>query len=814
MADLNALIAQGYQFQPLPDPFAQYGKMQQLQNAGIQNQLTQQQLTAAQRAEAQTNVENQAYANAVNPDTGEIDYAKVRQALASGNAGSQIPKLEQARLAAKKAGLETQKLEGEINAQPVALAEAKSKAIGSQLETSRKFLDQIDPASPNARDQLIAWHQGNHTGYLGELLKSQGSTPEKTMADIDAAVAAGPKGISDFIGRSVEGTQAFQKKIAPMPKEVSNGKEKWLRDENSLSATYMQEIPGSRTTLQMSPYETDHLQFLKDKQQYEKDNPGFDLERVTLSDGTIKTVKVNKKTGLASDVTYGDKPLTGVSVPILDLNFRINKENYERLNPGVTVHKRTLPDGNEEIIAIDKQGVVRPITFGTPSSASQVSLSSLSPPVTNNLPVAVAAPANALPAAIASEAAPAVDPAVAEARATLAATRAALVSAPAAAAAPAPASVVQNAMYSGGNTNAMNSGLISAIPFGSRTKLAKLQTELANLPPNDPRAAEYESAIKLEAHGAPTNLAKLQTELANLPIGDPKRLDYINLINKETQQAPTQLAQLIKERDALGKNDPNRKAYDTAINAKQIEIGLQQSRLNLAQKRFNEEFAGTSFKPETIEMMAQMYLQTGNLPAVGQGRKGAEAKALILNKANEIQMAAPGATAASAASNVVSNKAELAGTTAGQRTLGTQIANVQIAANETNKMISVAKPYVTKVNPTDYPAVNAAGNFVARNTGDPNIVGLATSLNAIVNTYARAINPKGVATVSDKNHAREILNAAMSKGQLNEAFNVMEQEMNAALASGPETRAAMRPGAAAPAAAGAIDTNNKWLKGP
>jgi len=47
MADLNALIAQGAQFQAPPDPFAQYGRMQQLQNAGMQNQLTQQKLASA-----------------------------------------------------------------------------------------------------------------------------------------------------------------------------------------------------------------------------------------------------------------------------------------------------------------------------------------------------------------------------------------------------------------------------------------------------------------------------------------------------------------------------------------------------------------------------------------------------------------------------------------------------------------------------------------------------------------------------------------------------------------------------------------------
>ena len=47
MADLNALIAQGYQ-PPAPfDPFAQQAKMQQLENSALQNQLTQKQLASA-----------------------------------------------------------------------------------------------------------------------------------------------------------------------------------------------------------------------------------------------------------------------------------------------------------------------------------------------------------------------------------------------------------------------------------------------------------------------------------------------------------------------------------------------------------------------------------------------------------------------------------------------------------------------------------------------------------------------------------------------------------------------------------------------
>jgi hypothetical protein len=320
--------------------------------------------------------------------------------------------------------------------------------------------------------------------------------------------------------------------------------------------------------------------------------------------------------------------------------------------------------------------------------------------------------------------------------------------------------------------------------------------------------------VLYKAPAAPTNLAKMQSELDALPPNDPRRAQYVGMIQKETQFAPSHLAQLIKERDALQPGDPNRKVYDTEISKTQNELNNQKAHLKLAQDKYSQDYAQGTFKPETIDMMANLLIQTGNIPPLGSGKKAADARAQIMNRAQEISTGT-GATPAQAATTMAGNKGEYVGTISGQRAVGTQIANVQVAANEATKMINVAKPYVEKVDPSDYPTLNSIGNFVARKTGDPNITGLATSLNGLVNTYARAINPKGVATVSDKNHAREILNDAMSKGQLNEAFTVMQQEMAAALASGPETKAAMRGGnapAATPAPAGAVDTNNKWLK--
>lgn len=131
---------------------------------------------------------------------------------------------------------------------------------------------------------------------------------------------------------------------------------------------------------------------------------------------------------------------------------------------------------------------------------------------------------------------------------------------------------------------------------------------------------------------------------------------------------------------------------------------------------------------------------------------------------------------------------------ASNRAIGTQQANVSMAANEASKMIDIAQGYSDKVDRTQYPSINAIENAVKKGTGDTNIVQLNTALNGLVNSYARAINPKGAATVSDKNHAREIVNAAYSNGQLGAIFNVMQNEMGAALQSGEAARKSLRGG--------------------
>jgi hypothetical protein len=60
---------------------------------------------------------------------------------------------------------------------------------------------------------------------------------------------------------------------------------------------------------------------------------------------------------------------------------------------------------------------------------------------------------------------------------------------------------------------------------------------------------------------APTNLAKLQAELAALPANDPRRADYMALIRKETTHAPGTTVQL----------PPQEKAFDVGLGTGQAK---------------------------------------------------------------------------------------------------------------------------------------------------------------------------------------------------------------------------------------------------
>jgi len=221
----------------------------------------------------------------------------------------------------------------------------------------------------------------------------------------------------------------------------------------------------------------------------------------------------------------------------------------------------------------------------------------------------------------------------------------------------------------------------------------------------------------------------------------------------------------------------------------------EKARLAQAEQHFNrrleQETAAGELTPETRDFAANLVAQGGAMPNLGMGKAAAKMRSEILSRAAQIATEGSG-SAAGGAADVLTNKAGLIGRAAEERVLGAQGANVALASSEARKMIELAKGYSAAIDRTQYPSINAIQNAVNKGTGDKNIVALNTALNSLVNSYARAINPKGIATVSDKNHAREIVNANYANGQLDAIFSVMDEEMKAAQESTGAARASLR----------------------
>jgi hypothetical protein len=111
------------------------------------------------------------------------------------------------------------------------------------------------------------------------------------------------------------------------------------------------------------------------------------------------------------------------------------------------------------------------------------------------------------------------------------------------------------------------------------------------------------------------------------------------------------------------------------------------------------------------------------------------------------------------------------------RTAGTAGANTAIAAGAAQGGADILMEEAAKVPRTAITSINKMWNASRGEFQDAKYGGFAAALNTFVNEYARAVNPKGTATVSDKEHAREILSTADSQENLEEKMGVLRKEM-------------------------------------
>jgi len=206
---------------------------------------------------------------------------------------------------------------------------------------------------------------------------------------------------------------------------------------------------------------------------------------------------------------------------------------------------------------------------------------------------------------------------------------------------------------------------------------------------------------------------------------------------------------------------------------------------------------GARFKPESempldaavVNMLADQALtgDTSVFTGMGSGTQGAKNRLAIRQVMNQ-KMLANGLSG----KDIAAANAEFFGAKAGERTLGVRGANVELAASEFQNILPLAQQASTQVARSGLLPFGKVQVMFDEQTNDPTLRQFAAANNGVVNTYARAISPTGIPTVSDKEHARKLLSTAMNNESYQATLNMLNQEIAAARKSPSQVRADMR----------------------
>jgi hypothetical protein len=141
--------------------------------------------------------------------------------------------------------------------------------------------------------------------------------------------------------------------------------------------------------------------------------------------------------------------------------------------------------------------------------------------------------------------------------------------------------------------------------------------------------------------------------------------------------------------------------------------------------------------------------------------------------------------------DIAAKNAEFIGMTSGQRTLGTRTANIEMAGTEFANMLPLAREASALVPRSGFLPFGKANVMFDEQTNDPALRQFAAANNSLVNVYARAISPSGQPTISDKDHAREMLSTAFDQKSYNATLDQLEREISAARKSPGQVRESM-----------------------
>jgi hypothetical protein len=274
-------------------------------------------------------------------------------------------------------------------------------------------------------------------------------------------------------------------------------------------------------------------------------------------------------------------------------------------------------------------------------------------------------------------------------------------------------------------------------------------------------AAQGFSANELEHDLPPPEVARTAVTAMGGKITEPQKLEHTTIANKES---PTGLA-----------------LYDSRT---QQILRDKEGKIIPAPPTLQATMANVQIPQSDKEFWADVIRKGGSLPP-GLARSGVGAKLV-----SEVMQEVP--KTGIKPNEMLANQAEFVGEKAGQRTLGTRTANIEMAATEARGLADLARTASDEWNRSDIRSFNDLQRIAQDKTKSPELRRAVGATTSFINAYARAINPQGVGTVADKEHAMQMISPAFAKGDYAAAIDQLIKEIETAQKSPGKVKENMR----------------------
>ena len=126
---------------------------------------------------------------------------------------------------------------------------------------------------------------------------------------------------------------------------------------------------------------------------------------------------------------------------------------------------------------------------------------------------------------------------------------------------------------------------------------------------------------------------------------------------------------------------------------------------------------------------------------------------------------------------ILENQIAATGKSAEARTIGTGVGKSALSAGTFASGVTNALDASKLVGRGQFVPFNQIEQLVKKNASDPNVLDFKAAHQTLIREYAKAINPNGNPTVSDMNHARELLDTATDEPAYERVVQRLQSEV-------------------------------------